>query len=260
MILQPAAVLIVSVLFITSARAHHTALPEGMSEPEAAWLWGYHTIPSSITRDNSPYWYGYTHDDVNRINNPAWTTVAAEQIRPGANAPAVLVMHGCAGIVRSPTRYRLFFMKLDYAVFQPDSFARPGREPCVNDALGDRREELEYAFEQIRELPWVDPDRIVLMGISEGGAAVAHWDEPGFQAHIILAYNCGSEQPAAPDGTPVLAVVGGKDELFIYGSSCNVTRMTRGSRSIVIQDAPHDVTGLIEVQEAIGKFLDECCQ
>ena len=259
MIPRVTTVLIVLSLFMAPVSAHHTALPTGMSEPEAAWLWGYHTIPSSISRDNSPYWYGYTHDDVNRINNPAWTTVAAEQIRPGAKAPAVLVMHGCAGVVRSPTRYRLFFMKSGYAVFQPDSFARPGREPCTQDVQNERLEELEYALDQIRELPWVDSDRIVLMGISEGGAAVANWGKPGFQAHIILANNCHSQQPAAPDDTPVLAIVGGEDEFF-NGSSCNVMRTTKGSRSIVIQDALHDVSRLPEVEETIGEFLDECCQ
>ena len=230
-----------------------------MSEPEAAWLWGYHTIPADITRDDSPYWYGYPHDDVNRINNPPWTEVAAEKIRPDTTAPAILVMHGCAGIVRSPTSYRLYFMKRGYAVFEPDSFARPEREPCKHDVLEKRVEELGYALEQIRGLNWVDADRIVLMGISEGGAAVANWGDPGVQAHIILGDDCGGQRPRAPDNTPVLAIVGSEDQYF-GGGGCKVTRTIKGSGSIVIPGAPHDVLDLPETQAALVAFFNACCQ
>lgn len=106
--------------------------------------------------------------------------------------PAPRPRPGYLGIVRSPTRYRLFFTKSGYAVFQPDSFAWPGRETCTQDVQNERLQEIEYALDQIRELSWVDSDRIVLMGISEGGSAVANWGKPGFQAHIILADNCRS--------------------------------------------------------------------
>ncbi len=46
------------------------------------------------------------------------------------------------------------------------------------------------------------------MGISQGGAAVAAWGQPGFAAHIILSHDCGGRKPKAPEGTPVLAVIG----------------------------------------------------
>ena len=165
--------------------AHHSPLPENMSKAEAAWLWGHYTIPASITHDNSPYWYQYKHTDVSRISNPPWSEVAAADIKPDARAPAVLVMHGCSGIFGSPNSYQMFFMERGFAVFEPDSFARPGHI-CKYGKLSMRTEDLEYAFEKIRKLPWVDPDRIFLMGISQGGAAVARWSKPGFAAHIIL--------------------------------------------------------------------------
>ena len=149
-------------LLSQSGQAHHTPLPAGMSEAEAAWLWGHHTIPASITRDSSPYWYSYAHTDVNKINNPAWTQVAAGHIKSGARAPVVLVMHGCSGIFPSPAAYRVFFMERGYAVIEPDSFARPGHS-CNASPLKERTEDLAYAYEKIRKLPWVDQDRIVLM-------------------------------------------------------------------------------------------------
>jgi dienelactone hydrolase len=258
-----AMVLILPLLFVTSAQAHHTALPAGMSEPEAAWLWGYHAIPADITRDNSPYWYGYTHTDVSRINNPAWTTVAATHIRPGAQAPAVLIAHGCSGLPRGPAEYRLWFMKQGYAVLEPDSFARPGHT-CNDNVLGKsaldiRTQDLRYALEQMRKMAWIDPDRIVLMGISQGGAAVAKWDASGVQAHIILENHCAGQQPKAPQNIPVLTIIGGEDE-YLKGTSCKVTRTLKGSRSIVIPGAPHALDWEPEVAAAISEFLDSCCR
>lgn len=244
---------------VQPAQAHHTALPVDMSETEATWLWGYHTVPAGITRDGTPYWYGYAHIDVNKINNPAWIEVAAGHITPGAKAPAVLVMHGCAGIIRSPTAYRVFFMERGYAVFEPDSFARPGHTCDFSSSFDKRMEELDYAYKRIRELPWVDQERVVLMGLSEGGRAVAFWDKPGFAAHIITMANCSGGPPRAPAGTPVLAVVGEKDEYFA-GSSCKVARGTNGSRSIVIPGAPHGIIGYPETEQAIDAFLGTCCR
>ena len=83
--------LIVPLLFVTPVQAHPSALPAGMSEPEAAWLWGYHTIPAGITSDNSPYWYGYPHTDVSRINNPAINPSMNPYTRP-TKAPPQLTL------------------------------------------------------------------------------------------------------------------------------------------------------------------------
>jgi len=252
---RPSILLVTLSLLLLSqtGQSHHTPLPEGMSEAEATWLWGYYTVPASITRDNSSYWYSYEHTDVNKIDNPAWTQVATGHIKPGARAPAVLVMHGCSGIFPSPAAYRVFFMERGYAVIEPNSFARPGHS-CDASSLKQRLEDLGYAYEKIRELAWVDQNRIVLMGISQGGAAVANWDQSGFAAHIILANNCGGKQPRAPADIPVLAVVGENDRYY-NGTSCQVSRQFKGSRSIVIADAPHGIIDYQETEQAMEEFL-----
>jgi len=236
-----------------TGQTHHSPLPEGMSKAEAAWLWGHYTVPANITRDNSPYWYRYDHTDVNKINDPPWMEVAAGHIKPEAKAPAVLVMHGCSGIFGIPNSYQVFFMERGFAVFEPDSFARPGHS-CKDSRLIERTEDLGYAYEKIRELPCVDQDRIVLMGISQGGHTVARWEKPGFAAHIILASNCNGTKPLAPEGIPILAVVGEKDEYY-NGSSCKVTRQIKGSRSIIIPDAPHGIIDYLETEQAMEELL-----
>jgi len=236
-----------------TGQAHHSPLPDGMSKAEATWLWGHYTIPADITHDNSPYWYRYDHTDINKINNPAWTEVAAGHIKPDARAPAVLVMHGCSGIFGSPNSYQVFFLERGFAVFEPDSFARPGHV-CKYGDLDTRTEDLEYAFAKIRNLSWVNQDRILLMGINQGGATVARWSKPGFAAHIILANNCNGTRPLAPVDIPVLAVVGGEDE-YNQGSSCQVKRQITGSRSIVIPGAPHGIIDDDDTLQAMDELL-----
>ena len=68
-----------------SGYGDHASLPEGVTPEMATWLWGFHTIPGSITKDGSPYVYAYPHTDANRINNPPWTTVAGrvKRLEPG---------------------------------------------------------------------------------------------------------------------------------------------------------------------------------
>ncbi|MFT5111049.1 MAG: dienelactone hydrolase [Parasphingorhabdus sp.] len=246
--------LLLTMLIVNTAIAHHVPLPETMSKAQAAWLWGFYTVPASITKDSSPYWYSYEHTDVNKINSPAWIAVAQKHIKKNAKVPAALVMHGCSGLIRSPTAYRVLLMQNGYAVFEPDSFARPGHT-CNFETLYRRTEDLAYAYEQISKLPWVDSDRIVLLGISQGGRAVAKWNQPGFAAHIILDNNCSRGIPKAPTNTPVLSIVGSKDER-LQGSSCDVSQHAEGSKSIVIEGAPHGISDYEETEQAIVHLLN----
>lgn len=247
-----------------AVQGHHADLPEGITPVQATWLWGHYVVPDSITKDGSPYVYAYPHEDPDRIVNPPWTEVAAGHIKPGAKAPAVLFLHGCSGLIRGGMGYRILLMSEGYAIFEPDAFARPGYS-CARSSLAMRREELAYALAQIRQLSWVDKDRIVLMGNSQGGKTVALWNEPGFAAHVIVAANCVSldvvdgRSPRAPRGVPVLAVVGSEDAR--YGMpNCQVNRKVGGSRSIVISGAGHDIMGHAALKQALKAFLRECCQ
>ncbi len=255
---------VVVLVICQPAQSDHASLPDGVTPVMSTWLWGYHTIPASITKDDSPYWYAYPHTDASRINDPPWTDVAARRIKPGAKAPAVLFLHGCSGLIRGGVGYRILLMSEGYVVFEPDAFARPGHS-CDTSSSSQRREEIVYALSKIRELPWIDQDRIILMGFSQGARTVASWEKPGFAAHVILASNCSRFQsqdgasPRAPAGVPVLAVVGAEDQYY-KGSSCNVARRVGGSNSIVISRAGHDIVGHPELKDAIKSFLRQCCQ
>ncbi len=256
--MRPAASMIAAVALLMSSQAalaDHASLPEGVTPVMATWLWGYHTIPGSITDDGSPYWYAYPHTDAARIIDPPWTEAAAEHVKAGAKAPAVLFLHGCSGLIRGGIGYRIMLVTEGYVVFEPDAFARPGYS-CDTSSIANRREEVAYALGQIRALPWVDHDRIILMGFSQGGKTVGSWEEPGFAAHVIL------DAPAtarAPANVPVLAIAGAEDS-YANSSSYKTKSRAGASNSILIAGADHGIFHLPEAKEAIRNFLRECCR
>jgi len=252
---------LIVILAMQPAFGHHVELPEGMTQARATWLWGHHSIPAEITLSGTAYWYVYPHTDVNQITNPVWSDVAAKHIKPGAKSPAVLVLHGCSGLSYGDRDYRRYFINSGYAVFEPNSFARPGREPCTEDTWDEsyrmRVEELEQALIEIQKMAWVDQEQLFLMGISEGGAVAAGWSKNGFVGHIILEASCGTQKdriPAAPLNIPVLAAIGEKDR-WGKGASCNTKTHAPGSNSIVIKNAPHGMSDRPEVGKAVDDFL-----
>ncbi len=57
---------------------------------------------------------------------------------------------------------------------------------------------------------------------------------------------------------PVLAAIGSQDE-YVSGSGCQLSRKLAGSKSIIIADAGHDITGHPELKQAVMTFLRACC-
>ena len=240
-----------------SARADHASLPEGVTPIAATWLWGHYMIPGFLSKDGSPYRYAYPHTDPNRIIDPPWTKAAARHVKAGVKAPAVVVLHGCSGIIRGSVGYRMLLLEEGFALFEPDAYARPNHS-CENSSPHKRIEEADYALERIRELPWIDQQRVVLMGFSEGGRAVALRDEPGFAAHVILM---APAVPAGPGGVPILSVAGAKDDHADPQAYRAVSvSEVEGSKAILIPDEGHDILAHPELKAALKQFLRDQIQ
>jgi dienelactone hydrolase len=226
----------------------------------ATWQYGIHALPAHATIS------GNAETFKSSPGKPPWTKQAEKKLKPGVKLPAALYLHGCSGFSVDAVKYRRFMLSRGYAVFMPDSYQRPGRQSCgdvgpMDERIAIRKEEVGHALSEIRQMSWVDQNRVVLMGFSEGGNTTDNWDEKGFAAHIVLGSACtetGTGMPAAPKGTPVLAIVGERDP-HRPGLSCHMERTVGGSKSISLPNAGHRIGHRRDTKRAIARFLRTCC-
>jgi hypothetical protein len=173
--------------------------------------------------------------------------------------PAVIFLHGCMGWSNRQARVMNLFKENGYVTFSPDSFARPGRKSKCGKrsrVTGLRLEEIRYAVKQIRKLPWVDQDRLVLAGSSEGGMAAARYTGNDFRAIVILAWGCGRGTINAPKSVPVLNLVGKDDKETPYGNVlCGVGG--RPDSKAMHVDAGHEIPTDPAAYDIIGTFLEK---
>jgi len=155
------------------------------------------------------------------------THLMAARLAP--TLPVVIFLHGCNGL-HGGYRVDLDFLRdLGYAVIAPDSFSREYKPTSCDwrsksagfhpGVIGFRLAETDYAIERARRFPWVDPDRIILMGQSEGGMTTANYAGAAVAARVILGWTCQIPWPPlwgvkGDDRAPVLSVVSAQDRWF----------------------------------------------
>lgn len=157
--------------------------------------------------------------------------------RPAANGPvpAVVALHGCGGFVDNAGRVRPQYQDwgerlaaAGFAVLFPDSYASRGLgSQCrvQNRSLSPARERVTDAFAArawLQGQDWVQPDRISLLGWSNGAIATL-WTirpqaapkdgRPDFRSAAAFYPGCRRLRDAAwSSRIPALILVGGADD------------------------------------------------
>ena len=108
----------------------------------------------------------------------------------------------------------------------------------------------------LRAAPWADQRNLFLMGHSEGGAAVAAWQEGGFKAQIISGNKC-QRGLSAPPTIPVLVIAFVHDPWDgNYHRTCAIRFGGRESASeLLLPGSGHDTSQSREAQRAVLDFL-----
>ncbi len=127
------------------------------------------------------------------------TKLEAYLSKPEGSGPfaAVISLHGCSGLSHSLRITEARFLNaLGYVSLVVDSFSTRGIiEACVSP-VPDRRADAMGALAYLSKLPFVDPDRVALIGRSQGG---------------IVALQVASSEPAGgydiPAGLAYKAIV-----------------------------------------------------
>lgn len=165
--------------------------------------------------------------------------------QPEAKHPLVVALHGCGGLWNSrgslDSRYREYqawFKARGISMLLVDSFSTRGKprgictEPLANRAIrpADRRLDVQGAVKWLKSQPWVDTQRLLLLGWSHGGSTAlstldrheapgstpSGWpgDLPDFKAAIAFYPGCtlASRNSDYRLNTPLLLMIGEDDD------------------------------------------------
>lgn len=196
--------------------------------------------------------------------------------------PTAIHMHGCSGIWPGTLQRVKFLADNGFLAIAPASMARKKYAQSCNPithqggmfrpVLQMRQMDAGYAIETAKSLPFVDPENMILTGLSEGGITTATFkpenDNQRVAARVIEGWTCTAGWYEyggvhAPDDEPVLALVGKDDPWFqdrwTKGSCTTHIRKDNGSQSIVYETgrlaARHELLEFREVQDTTMAFL-----
>lgn len=156
--------------------------------------------------------------------------ISGELSMPGNGlrpVPAVIILHGSSGVNPGDRVWAQRMNALGYASFVVDSFTGRGIRNTEKDQTQlSMTADIADAYAALRLLatdPRIDKEKIAVMGFSRGGVAALYSSlEPfraaategdlRFAAHVAFYPSCSITYDSAHlDGSPVLILVGGKD-------------------------------------------------
>lgn len=150
--------------------------------------------------------------------------------------PTVLYMQGSGKFSKGPTFREWITGDLGWVFFAPNThvsskrpkYSSPVPKEIYEEIHTFRQAEIDQFVKRIDELPFVDKDRLFLMGNSEGAFAAARYAGKEFAGRLILSWTCEPgyytnfpKVGAKYKTDPVLNVVGRDDVYFGKDSPFN---------------------------------------
>ncbi|MGJ4892085.1 hypothetical protein ACQR1Y_28100 [Bradyrhizobium sp. HKCCYLRH3099] len=196
-------------------------------------------------------------------------------------APLVVVMHGSSGVAPAIKEFQVWLAdELGAASVAPDSLAIPDRltyTSPIDVATYERVHalrlaELDNALKSARDWSWVDRQRVVIGGTSEGSVAVGRYAGKDVAARLIYSWSCEDNYfvtaPRLGIGPkePVLNAISARDPYFSAANPWNKDRAVTGSCASALKDDPkaevmvidadvHTILNRPEVRERSAQFL-----
>ncbi len=223
-------------------------------------------------------------DGPNRSRKTTIHELVADFGESDVKFPLAIYLHGCSGIYPGTHRRMRFLANNGFLVIAPASMARtkypmscdPHRHigGMYHRTLKMRQHDAGYAIETAKAFPFVDPNSVVLIGLSEGGITTATFkaknEKQTVSARVIEGWTCAAgwfdyAGLQAPENEPVLSISGEKDPWFQNSrnmGNCG-THMSKenGSRALHYRTGRlaklHAFLELEEIQSEVLLFLKE---
>ncbi|WP_020696616.1 dienelactone hydrolase family protein [Reyranella massiliensis] len=151
-------------------------------------------------------------------------TIAATLSRPDGPGPfpAVIVLHDCSGVSRKDQDWAKRLVSWGYVAIQPDSFgSRKHGSLCADVNRVDAQQRVQDVVgtaEYLAALPYVQKDRIAVLGFSHGGWTImkgvqenARWSSYGIKGAVAYYPYCTAPQDNDV-AIPLRILIGEKDD------------------------------------------------
>jgi len=188
--------------------------------------------------------------------------------------PAVVLLHGCAGLDETNSRDKAWvsrLVKLGYVALQLDSFEPRDLSNICNNwnlivgMIGKRAQDAYEAKSYLAKLPFVDPNRIAVMGWSHGGTTILDIitrsvaDDSPFNAAVAIYPYC--YESLSQLKSPVLILIGEKDDWCPADYCTNFMPTGKTDHEAVLKVYPgayhdFDFEGLDEIYEGHRLLYD----
>ncbi len=201
----------------------------------------------------------------------------------GAKVPVVVFLHGSSGLgLKAIGEWQAWLATMGIASIAPDSFSLPNRitykspvDKTVYEQIHALRlSEIQPAVDAIKNLPWVDNNKLILAGTSEGAVAVARYKGAEFAAKMMFAWSCETnyfvQEPQShfDANKPVLNIISSTDPFFSASNAwignsapkghCGAALKDNKKAAVVlIPDAPHTLLMFPAAKHAVSGFLTE---
>jgi hypothetical protein len=190
-------------------------------------------------------------------------------------------MHGSSGLgLAAIGEWQKWLAEQGVASVAPNSFTVPDRviykspidKTSYERIHSLRSSEIPPALNALKTLQWVDTNRLVLAGTSEGSVPVARYKGTEFAGRMMYAWSCEANyfvvepQNAFEPMKPVLNVISNTDPFFSQSNSFLGNSSAKGhctaalkdnkrAAVVLVPDAPHTLLNFPAARHATAGFL-----
>lgn len=227
-------------------------------------------IPKQYTKTNENI---YTQ--INKINLEVMLKENLE------NIPIVFYLNGSAGFTKGAIYREWITENTNYIFFSPNTlkiknrpFYNPRSTIYEYEAVHNvRQKEIKFNLDNFLKFTWINKNRIILMGNSEGALAAGIYNGNEFNARILLAWNCEAGYYksdvviGADTNDKILTIIGTEDEYFSVNSEPNNGFKTTGNcieklknytqvKNVILSNTKHNLLNNPYVKEEILLFVN----
>jgi len=174
--------------------------------------------------------------------------------------PVAITLHGCSGISENLViqNFPVFLASLGYLVIEPNSYVGDSNGICLTgESFEFRVPDARYALNQVLQGKYLDKNRLVIHGQSQGGVILTLNYFEGPTHFLITGYSCSYSKVNFPIKFPTnssVMFVGATEDNF-SSTVLDCPKLGNNVQAVLIKGPYHNPLNSSDGIKAITEFL-----